>query len=177
MVLAAGSGSRYHGATHKLVAPFRGRTVVEHAVDAAVAAGLDATIVVVGAVDVSVPPGANVVRNDRWAEGMATSLRVATDHARGHDAVVVGLGDQPLIVPEAWRLVAAATSTPLAVATSDGRRGHPVRIARDLWDRLPSTGDEGARALLGSGDVAVTEVPCPGSPADVDTVEDLTAWS
>ena len=177
VVLAAGSGSRYRGSTHKLLAPFRGRIVVGHAVDAAVAAGLDETVVVVGAVDLDVPPGVRVVRNERWAEGLATSLRAGVDAARGHDAVVVGLGDQPLVTPEAWRLVAAASTTPLAVATYDGVRGHPVRLAASVWDRLPRSGDEGARSLLRSGAAEVTEVRCPGSPADVDTVEDLTAWS
>lgn len=181
VVLAAGGGSRYHGATHKLLAPFRGRTVAEHAIASAVAADLDATIVVLGAVDVAVPAGVTVVRNERWAEGMATSLRAAVDAAgaAGHDAVVVGLGDQPLVTPRAWRLVAAATAAPVAVATygEAGSRGHPVRLASSVWERLPVTGDEGARALLRGGDVTVAEVRCPGSPADVDTVEDLTAWS
>jgi CTP:molybdopterin cytidylyltransferase MocA len=178
VVLAAGGGSRYRGSTHKLLAPFRGATVVEHAIGAAVAAGLDETIVVVGAVELAVPAGVTVVRNDRWAEGLATSLRAAVDAAGAHGAVVVGLGDQPLVDPRAWRLVAAARATPVAVATyDDGGVGHPVRLARAVWDRLPATGDAGARSLVRGGDVEVAEVRCPGSPADVDTVEDLTAWS
>lgn len=180
VVLAAGGGSRYRGDTHKLLAPLRGRRVVDHVLDEVRAAGFDAVFVVVGAADLGSPPGVALVRNERWAEGLATSLQagIAAARAAGHDAVVVGLGDQPGVRREAWRLLAAATSAPVAVATYEpGGRGHPVRLAAEVWDRLPSSGDAGARSLLDGRDVAVAEVPCPGSPEDVDTVEDLAAWS
>jgi CTP:molybdopterin cytidylyltransferase MocA len=179
VVLAAGGGSRFGGDGHKLLAPFRGRPLVAWALDAA--AVLDELLVVTGAVELGdlVPPGARVVRNDRWAEGQATSLAAAIGAAAdlGHDAVVVGLGDQPLIPAEAWRLVAAATATPIAVATYGGARRNPVRLAAEAWPLLPPDGDEGARGLVrGRGDL-VTEVACPGDPADMDTQEDLATWS
>ena len=179
VVLAAGGGTRFVGTTHKLLAPLLGRRIVDHVLDAVVAAGFDEVFVVVGAVELDLPERVVVVRNRRWAEGLATSLRAGVEAAAaaGHDAVVVGLGDQPGVGAEAWRLVGAASATPVAIATYGGVRGHPVRLAAEVWDRLPSTGDVGARALLAGREVAVAEVPCPGSGADVDTVEDLTAWS
>ncbi|HZM28982.1 MAG TPA: nucleotidyltransferase family protein [Acidimicrobiales bacterium] len=186
IVLAAGGGSRFResgGDVHKLLAPYLGRTVVEWAIEAATAAQLDATYVVRGAVDLPVPPLAagkvTFVRNNRWREGLATSLQAGVARARqdGHAAVVVGLGDQPLVLTEAWRLVSRATRTPLAVATYKGERGNPVRLSTLVWPLLPRVGDEGARVVMRRRPDLVTEVPCPGRAADIDTVDDLREWS
>jgi CTP:molybdopterin cytidylyltransferase MocA len=178
VLLAAGAGTRYHGPTHKLLASLGDRLVIEHAVAAAVAAGLDEVVVVAGAVPLPALAGVTIVHNERWADGQATSLAAAIAHARhrGHDAVVVGLGDQPGIPPEAWRRV-AADPHPVAVATYGGHRRNPVRLAAALWNLLPTDGDEGARVLMRSRPELVGEVACPGRPADIDTEEDLRRWS
>jgi molybdenum cofactor cytidylyltransferase len=186
IVLAAGGGSRFResgGDVHKLLAPYLGRTVVEWAIEAAASAQLDATYVVRGATDLPVPPLAadsmRFVRNDRWQEGIATSLQAGVTQARrdGHAAVVVGLGDQPLVLAEAWRLVARAATAPVAVATYKGQRGNPVRLSSMVWPLLPRVGDEGARVVMRRRPDLVVEVPCPGRSADIDTVDDLREWS
>ena len=180
VVLAAGGSRRFAGPGPKLLAAFRGRPLVSWAVEAAVAAGLDETIVVVGAVDLTgvLPAGVTVVDNHAWQSGQASSLRAAVgwaDH-EGHAAVVVGLGDQPLVPAAAWEAV-AADPHPIAVASFGGSRRPPVRLAREVWPLLPVSGDVGARTLIASRPDLVGEVACGGEPADVDTVEDLTRWS
>jgi molybdenum cofactor cytidylyltransferase len=179
VLLAAGAGSRFAGPTHKLLAALEGRPVIDWALGAVTAAGFDDVVVVVrdDSLDGVIGARAAVVRNPDWAEGMGTSLAVARRWAaeRGHDAIVVGLADQPHVPASAWRAVAAAVTTPVAVATYGGQRRNPVRLHRDVWDELPTTGDEGARRLLRLRPDLVTEVPCDGSAADVDTVADLSA--
>ncbi|MGI8664177.1 MAG: nucleotidyltransferase family protein [Acidimicrobiales bacterium] len=180
VVLAAGGGARFGADTHKLLAAFRGRPLWTWAVDAAVAAGLDAVIVVTGAAQLRpLPAGVIEVRNAEWSRGQAGSLQAAwtTAQREGHDAVVVGLADSPLVPATTWQAVAHATLTPIAVADFAGRLLPPVRLAADVWPLLPTEGDEGARALITARPDLVTAVPCSGEPADIDNVEDLDRWS
>jgi CTP:molybdopterin cytidylyltransferase MocA len=178
VLLAAGGGTRFTGPEHKLRATAAdGRPLAAHALDALAASGLPLLAVVTGAapLDELVPDGVARIANPDWERGQATSLTAAVRWAasKGADALVIGLADQPGITPGAWRAVSAATVTPIAVATYHGKRGHPVRLHRDVWARLPTEGDAGARALMVASPELVTEVPCDGDPADVDTVEDL----
>lgn len=173
LLLAAG-GSRRFGEENKLLAPLRGRPLLEWALDAALAAGLDGVYVVVGNTNLPLPNRVTPVRNPRWREGQATSLRAGIDAARakGHRAVVVALADQPLLEASAWRAV-ADTDAPIAVATYGGRRGHPVRLDHEVWPMLPRKGETGARPTMTEHPGLVVEVPCRGDPSDVDTVDDL----
>ena len=180
VVLAAGGGSRFTGPTHKLLAELDGRPIARHAVDAARDAAIGPVVVVTGSVDPfsgEPPTDVRVVHHAAWADGQASSLQAGIAAARdlGATAVVVGLADQPFVTVDAWRRVAAATS-PIAVATYDGRRRNPVRLAADVWPLLPTTGDEGARTVIRVRPDLVEEVPCAGSPADIDTWEDLAPW-
>ena len=183
VVLAAGVGSRFDGPVSKLRAPFRGRPLATWALDAAATAGADAVLVVTGADDLGdlLPDGAETIANPRWAEGQATSLQAALTAARaaGHDAIVVGLADQPLIPASAWATVLAAGSDApgIVVATYYGQRRNPVLLDRSVWDLLPTEGDVGARDLLRLRPDLVREVACDGEPVDIDTVEDLQRWS
>lgn len=180
VVLAAGAGTRFLGDEPKLLVRWRGRPLVSWALAHAAGAGLGRLWVVTGAVDLDglLPAGAEVLANPDWAQGQATSLAVAIDAARraGLEAVVVGLADQPMVPPDAWRRVGAA-SAPVAVATYGGERRNPVRLSAEVWDSIPRVGDEGARQLMRRRPELVVEVACEGNPVDIDTVEDLDRWS
>jgi molybdenum cofactor cytidylyltransferase len=207
VLLAAGGASRFRrsadasglAVSHKLLAPLRGRTVFATALDNALEAGFATLVVVTGSIVLPIPmsvgetTGAHIeprirttslqfIHNPEWAQGQATSLACAIDWIKQHHpevtSMVVGLGDQPFIPPQAWRDVAeVAIDCPIVVATYNGKRRNPVRIARALWDEIPRTGDEGARPLLRLHPQLVTEVACQGNPADIDTAEDLLKWS
>ncbi len=113
------------------------------------------------------------------ANDLATGERkLLVNSAALTQAMVVGLGDQPFIPGQTWAAIAnAPAEQQIVVATYGGLRRNPVRIAAQLWDEIPRTGDEGARPLLRSRTELVHELPCNGDPADIDTVEDLLRWS
>ena len=183
VLLAAGAGTRFAGPQHKLLAELDGESVVSRALGSLLGASLDAVAVVTGAVDVSGVLAATggdiaVIDNDRWESGIASSVRCAAAWAarRGHDAIVVGLADQPFVTAAAWQAVADCTA-PIAVGTYDGRRRNPVRLAREVWPLLPYGGDDGGRTVMRRFPEIVVPVACEGLPDDIDTVEDLRRWS
>ena len=179
VMLCAGGSTRFAGGQHKLLAPFRGRPLVTWALENAANANLDEVIVVVGSLDLSAVLDIQiVVINPEWISGQASSLQagVAAAEQRGHDMVVVGLGDQPLIPASAW-LSTATTDSPIAVATFGGHRSPPVRLVRAVWPLLPTTGDIGARELIRTRPDLVREVACEGCSIDIDTQQDMALWN
>ena len=182
VLLAAGAGQRFSGPTHKLLAPFRGLPLVSHALTAMQNAHVGDVAIVTGAVDLSaLTAGLTVLHNPAWASGqhssVATALRFAEQH--GYDDVVIGLGDQPFIAPEAWQVV-ANTEGDIVVATYDGVRGNPVKLSKAVWNEflsLTTEPDAGARTLMHLHPELVREVACKGVSADIDTTEDLSQWT
>lgn len=176
VILAAGGGSRFGGPDHKLRAPLDRRPIITWSVDAAQRSGLDETVVVVGDDDFAdlLDDRVSIVVNEAWRSGQASSLQAAVRHAerRDHDAIVVGVADQPFVGAACWSAVAAERSTPVAAARFDAGLRPPVRLHRDVWGLLPAEGDAGARTLLRSRPELVTAVPCHSDPMDVDTTED-----
>ena len=185
LLLAAGRGTRFGDDSPKTLARLGRRPLVTHAVAAATMSGLRPVVVVVGcqAADVGAAAGtlAEIVENPDWEEGMSSSLRAGLATLLPDatvTAVAVALADQPRIGAESYRRLVAAhrEGAQLAVATYDGKRGHPVLIGRSHFEEaMRMTGDEGARSLLAAHDVV--EVPCDGTgdATDVDTPADLAA--
>jgi molybdenum cofactor cytidylyltransferase len=180
LVLAAGAGTRFGGT--KQLAELEGMPLLEHSVRAMAASPVSRVLVVLGSgadhvaseVDLH---GADQMVCRRWAEGQSASLACGLAELADCEAVVVTLGDQPRMSPDAIRRVIAARADALAVrATYGGRPGHPVLLERELFEPLRNvTGDHGARNLLMS--VPVLDVPCDdlGGGEDVDTPAELDA--
>jgi nicotine blue oxidoreductase len=172
LILAAGSGSRFGQPKAPVVVD--GERLVDRAVRVLGEAGCDPIIVVLGAW-VGQVEGADIVVNDTWPEGMGSSLRTGLVHLRDAteaEKVVITLVDLPgLTTPAVERLLASSVSVPAAQCTYRGERGHPVCLARELWDEAIEVahGDEGARRLMREReDLVLVEVGDVADGTDLD---------
>jgi len=125
-------------------------------------------VVVLGAHDVET--SARTVQCSEWEQGRGASLRCGLA-ALGEEtrAAIVVLVDGPDLSPAAIDRVVAVwreSGAEVVAATYSGDRGHPVLLAKPVWERIPDQGARGLPALL---------VPCDdlGSPGDVDFADDL----
>jgi molybdenum cofactor cytidylyltransferase len=188
LILAAGRSTRM-GGRHKLLVPMRdGRPMIAHTAAAAAAAGLAPLIAVTGfeadAVRAALAGLAiNVVHAPDYADGLSASLRAGLKALPAEvEAVLVCLGDMPLVEPATLRrLIAAFDPTEgraIIVPTCQGQRGNPVLWPRALFTALMAlTGDTGGRQLLAAhaGLVAEVETVTDSVLRDFDTPESLAA--
>jgi molybdenum cofactor cytidylyltransferase len=187
IVLAAGRATRFGGASdHKLLATLDDAPVVRHAVRAAVDAGVGPVIVVTGAEATRIAQAVSgldvrVVHEPAFADGMSVSLRRGLRDAAPHsDAVIVALGDQPRVRPDAYReLVAAWAATGAAIVTpryaDAAGPSHPVLFAASVFHELLAIGgDTGARDVIARDRARVRSATLNWpAPIDVDTADDL----
>jgi molybdenum cofactor cytidylyltransferase len=181
LLLAGGAGARF--GRPKQLAELDGRPMLEHAIRALAHSPVERVVVVLGASADEVmgavdPHGAEFTVCGRWDEGQSASLACGLATVADCEAVVITLGDQPRLSPEAVRRVIAARGDGIDAvrATYGGDPGHPVLLEQHLFERMRDvTGDHGARNLLLS--VHTREVPCDdlGGGEDVDTPAQLDA--
>src|SRR5690348_14660985 len=107
VVLAAGAATRM--GTLKQLLPYRGRTLIQHAVDQALKASFDPVVVVVGAESAAVRSAlatlkTAIVENPSWQSGMGSSvtagIRWLKEQQTEAAAVAILLGDQPLVTSD-----------------------------------------------------------------------------
>ncbi len=159
-------------------------------VAAALASQARPVLVVTGhareAVEAVLPQGAgvSVVHNPGHAEGeMASSIKVGLawlgEHAPGTRGALIILGDLPLLSAAMLNDVlarAAQGGARIVAPRYQGQRGHPVWLARDVWDEAMAL-KPGAqlRELLRArpDDVLLFDVDDPAILMDVDTPEQM----
>lgn len=182
VVLAAGSGSRYKGARHKLDEPLNGNTVLgttlSHALESRLPVVLVTTPAFVPAACALLAMRDIVVLSLAEASrGMGHSIAAGVAERADASGWLVLPGDMPLVRPDTLRAVAAALEQhPVVYAQYRGRRGHPVGFGAELFSELITlSGDEGARRIVARYPVHGEEVDDPGVLVDIDTQDDLAA--
>src|ERR1700677_4094891 len=107
IILAAGSSSRLGRPKQNLV--YKGQTLLQRAINAAIASVCKPVIVVLGANDEVIRPsidGSNVtiIQNPDWLEGMASSIRAGINELKKNEpkttCVILMLANQPFVNPQ-----------------------------------------------------------------------------
>ena len=179
-VLAAGASTRL--GQPKQLLKLSGETLLERAVRTAAAANLDPVLVILGSHAAEIErtcnlKSAELVRNDQWRSGMASSLQAALGALPGEiEGLVVMNCDQPAVtadllrrlVDAAWNKDGDAFSGTAVGSRYEGRIGVPAFFPATLFQELRALeGDEGARSLLRSA----LAVELLDGELDVDTNE------
>ncbi len=184
IVLAAGQGSRFGAAGHKLSQPLGQSTVLGTTLRHALASHIPLVVVTtpalaavarhsVAARDLVVLPAVGSADDQPLGMGYSIANGVAArPHASGW---LVLPGDMPLVQPATLQAVAAQIQHhPVVYAQHLGRRGHPVGFSAELYSELVALhGDEGARRLVARYPAHGVVVADPGVLIDVDTEADL----
>jgi molybdenum cofactor cytidylyltransferase len=180
IVTAAGLGSRFGGAVHKLDQAFGGATVLATTVRHAVQTQLSVVVVTTAGraaalADCIALSDIVVLSEAQAARGMGASIATGVVERSGSLGWLVLPGDMPLVQAATMLAVAAALEQhPVAYAQYRGRRGHPVAFAAELYSELTQLiGDDGARRVMLRYPAHGQEVDDPGVLLDVDTPADL----
>jgi molybdenum cofactor cytidylyltransferase len=164
IVLASGRGERFRasgGATHKLDALLRGKTMLQHVLDAASASGL--------------PWHLERANHATMGDSIAAAVRVT----RESPGWLILPGDLPLVTPASLLAVAQALQSAQVAVPRHGRRfGHPVGFgATRLEELLQLGGQDGAKGIVQAarqrGHWTEIELDDIGTVLDIDTVEQL----
>jgi molybdenum cofactor cytidylyltransferase len=182
LVLAAGESSRM--GRDKATLGYGGSTFLGTVLKNLGEAGLERVAVVLGhhaeeirrAMNLG---GAEVVINRHYRRGQTSSLQAGLEALKSPelDAVVVCLVDHPAVSVRTLRRLVDSfreSRAPVVIPTHQGRRGHPVLLARELFKELDSLGsDAGANMVVHKYQAATqfVEVNDPGVLLDVDDPE------
>jgi molybdenum cofactor cytidylyltransferase len=184
LLLAAGASTRM--GRPKQMLPYKGRTLLRHAAEIAVASSCMPIVLITGALheellgEVSDLP-IQAVRNERWKSGMASSIQtgLAAVVPAQPRAVLIMLIDQPLVTPVLLRQLVAQqqqTQAPIVATAYGDVLGVPAVFARTMLpELLKLQGAQGAVRLITGLGAAVGWVAFPAGLLDVDTPEQYAA--
>lgn len=180
VLLAAGKSERF--GSNKLLADFGGRPLVCRALEAMKDVPARKACVVAGCQEIAalaLEYGYDVVPNELPELGQSRSVRLGVEAMLAMDAVLLLVGDQPLLTGATLvRLVCAFAKSGKGIAClrDETHMGNPAMFAADYYPELLAlSGDRGAKGVLRAhqDDLCVVDCAAPGELSDADTPQML----
>lgn len=182
IILAAGASRRLGFPKQTLL--YKGRTLLEIAIEAGLKSKCQPVTVVLGANADKIEPGLqdypiNIIRNPDWETGMGSSIALAIKEIQNNADItqtVIMLCDQPFVTS---RLIDSllykqqeANKKIIACIYKD-TIGVPVLFSRSLFGELILLqGQEGAKKILNAHADDIATIPFEKGGVDIDTVAD-----
>ena len=187
IVILAGGASTRLGRPKQLL-QYRGKTLLNHAVNEAINAKADAVVVILGK-NADLFEGeidkeeVRVVINKNWKEGMASSVRLGLDTLLKSkpyiDAVILMVCDQPHISSSVLNeLITKQQKTTKQIVTCNYGEsiGPPALFHKKYFrDLAKLNGDVGARNIIEQNMHDVAMILFPEGNIDIDTEDDYEA--
>lgn len=182
VILAAGFSSRL--GFNKLTLKIDGKKVIRRVVEPFISSGSRKIFVITGFEESKIRHALHsfsveYIYNERYSEGMSTSIKVALPFIKDGEGVFFHLGDKPLI--EKGIIIQMArifekNNKSIVVPVYNGMRGHPVLIniipyVREI-EKL--TGEAGLKKIIEQHPEDTLYIQGEeGNVLDIDTLEDI----
>ncbi len=158
IILAAGESRRFLP-QHKLLQPFKQQTILYHSVKASLDSDLQQILLIVGhrneeiiqaVSELQTHPKLQIIFNEDWATGRASSLRIGIENLPNCNGVLVYPGDMPLITNSLINdLIQTFDSGEACFPVYNQRKGHPVVFPKEWFSDLKALqGDQSALGLI-----------------------------
>ena len=179
IILAAGGSSRLGHPKQKLL--YKGQTLLNNAVSAALQTGCGPVIVVLGAYQAKIKRAAQVttIYNKNWEDGMGSSIKTGVleiINDSSIDQVIIMLCDQPFVNSGLLNaLINKQNESSKAIVASGyhGIAGVPALFKRTHFHTLTSLqGEGGAKNILNDQLSDALVVPFEAGAIDIDTPAD-----
>lgn len=193
LLLAAGSSSRMQptaggsAPVPKMLLPFKGKTLLQHAIDEIKQLTECRLLVVTGCYhtllkELFEKQRVELVYNEQWQQGMGSSIQKGVIYTRhrypGVTSIIITVCDQPYLSTALLQQMLTEkekTAKGIIACTYNDTTGTPVLFNKKYAEQLALlSGQYGAKKLIQQFGEDVGTVPFPGGAVDIDTREDYT---